>query len=659
MSLWLLKLSFGPVQSFIAAARSSRDLWAGSRILSEIVRGSARHLIDAAAEQGAAAHPLIYPASAQIEQDVDAQGLSAGNLSNEILAQVEAVDESSLRRLVHGAQEAGRAVFARIAEAERLKWQQTLGQAELRRALWDAQVADAFVFNAAWVRLDDLAYDDRLRALKRMMAARKHSVTFAPHPLPPEFAQAGIPKSWLDGINESVVPESRDAAKQRFDLGQNEQLDALGCIKRSYGKSEKFTALTRLAADPWLRMLAESDPQTLRALDAVHRRLMGSDYATPCSGNRGRYAAFPYDAGLLFGGALAEAQARAGRDGDPETIAALTELDALLRGIRTRPNPYVALLFADGDGMGGFMGRATTQPQHARMSDAIAAFSAQVPVIARESGSHAIYHGGDDVLIACVLPTAIDCARELARVFAAHMQALKQALAEEGLVIAREDLPTLRVGIAICHVKEPMNFIRHNAASAERLAKGADRAPDRAAGRGNALGLRLHMRSGPAVEARLGFDTLQTGGDDFAAMQRWMQAYSGDRRSLPARTAFDLLEASVALSKLQGAVKADTAHASAGHPPTDDPPAEDPLDDVRRIGEAEFKRILARSRESGGERGIAAELRGALAQRLGDLRQRSADDPAQAMRMLGSELLLARWLSAASDDLLPERGDDR
>jgi CRISPR-associated protein Cmr2 len=653
MSEWLLKLSFGPVQSFIAAARSSRDLWAGSRILSEIVRGSARHLIDAAAAQGAPP-PLIYPASAQVARDVQAQGLSAGNLSNEILARVEAADESALRRLVQAAQDAGRAVFVGIAEAERIKWQQTLGQAELRRALWDAQVAEAFVFNAAWVRLDGGPYDDRLRMLKRMMAARRQSVTFAPHPLPNAFALEGIPKSWLDGINESVLPESREAAKRRFDLGQNEQLDALGCIKRSYGKSEAFTALTRLAAEPWLHALAESQPETLRALDAVHRRLMRSDYATPSTGNRGRYAAFPYDAGLFFGGALAEAQAQAGRDGDADSMAALAEVETLLRRLRTRPNPYVALLFADGDGMGAFMGRATTQSQHGRMSDAIAAFSAQVPEIARETGGHAIYHGGDDVMIACVLPTAIDCARDLARAFVGHMDRLQQALVEDGLVIAPDALPTLRVGIAICHVKEPMNFIRHNTASAERLAKGADRPAGGAAARGNAIGLRLHMRSGPVVEARLDFDTLGTDGDDFAAIQQWMQAYSGERRRLPARTAFDLLETSIHLSVLQRATTEETSMAH-GSSIIDG----DLRGDVQRIGEAEFKRVLLRSRESGGERGIASDLRNALALRLRQLDQRCAGDPVQAMRRLGSELLLARWLSATSDDLLPERGDDR
>ncbi|MCU0733383.1 MAG: hypothetical protein MUE84_17610, partial [Hyphomonas sp.] len=59
MTRWLVQLSFGPVQSFISAARRSRDLWAGSRILSEIVRGSAQALKTSA--NGRDGNTLIYP----------------------------------------------------------------------------------------------------------------------------------------------------------------------------------------------------------------------------------------------------------------------------------------------------------------------------------------------------------------------------------------------------------------------------------------------------------------------------------------------------------------------------------------------------------------------------------------------------------------------
>jgi CRISPR-associated protein Cmr2 len=42
MTDYLLALSIGPVQNFIAAARRTRDLWFGSHVLSEISKAAAR-----------------------------------------------------------------------------------------------------------------------------------------------------------------------------------------------------------------------------------------------------------------------------------------------------------------------------------------------------------------------------------------------------------------------------------------------------------------------------------------------------------------------------------------------------------------------------------------------------------------------------------------
>lgn len=630
MTRWLVQLSFGPVQSFISAARRSRDLWAGSRILSEIVRDSAHALVDTA--HGRDANTLIYPIAAQVDPDDTA---AAGNLSNEILAIVFADDVDALRRLIAEAQRAGRSKLDAIASHEQQRWQAALPPDGLRDGFWNAQVPETFTFNAAWSQLvNDSDYARCVKDVKRMMAARKASATFRPHPCPPGSEHEGLPKSSLDGVNESVLPEpsKRGSATRRFDLGEGEQLDALGCIKRSYGKRETFTALPRLAAHPWLEAIG---PARRNALSDAYAPLLRHDIATRCDGNAGAYKSFPYDADLLFGGALERATAEAKRDGNADLVAALAELSKRLSGIDTRPNPYVALLYADGDRMGRFLGVATTAAQHSRISQAIAAFSAEVPQIARHHDAHAIYHGGDDVMVACTLPRAVDCGRALADAFARHMQALVRTLAAEGVEVAPADVPTLRVGIAIGHITEPMNFLRQNAKQAEQLAKrGAD-----GAGRGNALGIGLHLRSGPVISARLAFETAGASLGDFDAMARWMDAYAGDKRALPARTAFEMLEAADRLKALADA-----------HDPDRRP------DDLPRLCEAEFKRIVLRSRESGGDRSIADDLRKDLIGRWTALRQAHPNAPIAALHRLGSELILARWLSATSNDLLPERG---
>ena len=51
---YLVSVALGPVQDFIAAARKTRDLYAGSWVLSEISKAAALKLLDKQAE-------MIFP----------------------------------------------------------------------------------------------------------------------------------------------------------------------------------------------------------------------------------------------------------------------------------------------------------------------------------------------------------------------------------------------------------------------------------------------------------------------------------------------------------------------------------------------------------------------------------------------------------------------
>lgn len=50
MTQYVLTLSIGPVQGFIASARRSRDLWSGSWLLSEMAKAAAKSLFEAGAQ---------------------------------------------------------------------------------------------------------------------------------------------------------------------------------------------------------------------------------------------------------------------------------------------------------------------------------------------------------------------------------------------------------------------------------------------------------------------------------------------------------------------------------------------------------------------------------------------------------------------------------
>jgi len=600
MNSWLIQISIGPVQGFIAAARRSRDLWAGSFILSELVRAAAKTMIANQAQ-------LIYPLASRVQQENQDED---SNLSNILLARVSSVDEAGIRAIAEAVKQAARdrlAVFAREAEQE---WR--VAGVPLRQEFWQRQVDDAIEAYAAWAEIPATgegaksAYRVAYENLKRTLAARKNTRDFAPMFRAAEADKgAGIPKCSFDGLRESVLPDKRKQFPARFGLSRGEQLDALGCIKRFVGRKERFTALSRFAADGWLKQL---DLESCRRLAAAYEPLVRDSIglATRATGSGGA-ALFPYDAGLLFPEQFAIAE----QESQANTAAkdALADLGAVLKPLwkrHGRPCPYGALLIADGDRMGRFVDKAQSAEEHTRISAAVAAFADQVPPIAHDFGGQCVFAGGEDLTV--LLPLA----GVVAGAFALQ-QAFEQAMASVVADLVKGDqdaCPTLRVGAAICHVLEPLGVIRQRAAAAEKFAKGAAGAP----GQGNALGLKLHIRSGHEIGLRLRFDDQE----GRAGLERWREGY--EKQRLPGRLAYD--------------TRAIALHGRAfGTSPG--------------VAEGEFRRLLDRARQGGGSEKIEDALRQQLESRRVTLAA-DASDPSGLLR-LADELILARWLSAATE----------
>src|SRR2546430_1080115 len=81
--MYLLALSIGPVQDFIASARRSRDLWFGSWLLSELSKATAFAICDGKDEN---LSRLIFPSVKSINE-IDPN--SGFNVVNKILAVVD------------------------------------------------------------------------------------------------------------------------------------------------------------------------------------------------------------------------------------------------------------------------------------------------------------------------------------------------------------------------------------------------------------------------------------------------------------------------------------------------------------------------------------------------------------------------------------------
>jgi CRISPR-associated protein Cmr2 len=449
----LLVFSIGPVQEFIAAARRTRDLWFGSEMLSEVSRAAAKAVGDGR---------LIFPSSTDPK--------FAPNVANVILAELEDGADPD-------------AVAKRTRKAAVEKWEKYAAQAlvevgeVLNAKRWHTQIGDVLEFYAAWAELpNDESYRDARAQAMRLLAGRKACRNFGAG-----AGEAGVPKSSLDGARESVWMEGWDAAKlparlaRKLRVSAGEQLDAVGVVKRVAGGTANYPSVSRIAADPWLRGVAITDPAGLGELVAECRKLHGEKLLTEVGWEQ--FKDFPFEGSVVYRNRHKELEE------ETQAKGRLDALGGIVRKLERHgipPQPYLTLLAADGDKMGKAISAIDSATQHREFSADLSRFAKEAEAIVARHHGYPIYAGGDDVLALVPLDTVLACAWELRGKFCGLMKRWKES-------------PTLSVGIAIGHFLEPLEDLLGWARAAEHDAKDAGR---------DALAVHLHTRAGAPLKVR-------------------------------------------------------------------------------------------------------------------------------------------------------------
>jgi len=478
MNRYLLAVSIGPVQPFIAAARRMRDLWFGSLLLSEISRAVAKAIDREACE-------LIYPAETDL-----------GNIANIVLAVLP--HDSSPAEVAKKAHDACQMRWRNEADRVFSKVKPIV-----RQSTWEKQIDDVIEFYAAWVPLDNQDDYKKARArVMRILSGRKACRDFLP-----AQGEYGVPKSSLDGARETVLIDEihgldiAELIKKLESKGLNrsiaymlrlspgEQLDAVGLVKRLGGDNVSFPSLARIAVDPWVRAI-ERVAQRSRKAARIFSELKSLCEEIVTKGILGRvkqrqYQAFPFEGALLYRSRLRALE----QEGmDKETIDRISKLVQELEKIEIEsghpigdPTPYLAVLRADGDRK--VLSNIASPEEHREFSVALACFAKSGDEIVQENCGATIFAGGDDILAFLPLDKCLDCAQKLHDEFAGKMKEALRAGAA----------PTLSVGIAICHFMDPLENLLHYALEAERDAKEPDR---------DGIAIHLHPRSGAPIKIR-------------------------------------------------------------------------------------------------------------------------------------------------------------
>lgn len=631
-------ISIGPVQSMIASARKSRDLWSGSWLLSELAKSCAKFLKENKAE-------LIFPYVEDIELLKENSDFSVGN---KLQAVIEVENTQKLNEVLQNAKQA---VQNRYRDEAKNALSQ-LNQNDIRTDIWQSQIDDMTEIQWAWAKIENDDYILASQKAGKVLASRKNTREFSPLAINPFQSELRLPKSSLDGFRETVLKEDegdkKDVQKvtfgtrQMLSLSKSEQLDVLGVIKRLgfKEKSEQFTPISRVMADAWILEIAKKDLNLLDKIKAIYKKLHDLQVVSKVTGNKDEngesiYDIFPYDAQLLYRSRLdaeildfEKAQNSSNSSEEKkeikEIIQYLKDLKDLLCSKELKeygePYRYGALLLADGDRMGELLDKAKTQEQHQAITQALSNFAGGVAKIMRDYRGHCIYAGGDDVLGLVPLDKARECADALQKNFA---DSLNQVADELGA----DKKPTLSVGLAICHLMTPFGVVRELAGKAEKYAKGdhilsADEKENNE--RRNALGILLSVRGGSDIQLRFNWSD-KNGLDCFKLFQTYYQD-----KQIPSRVAYDIR--AIYLRTKDFASDKTQAHIQAYEQADENGEVKNLQKDIQL---AELTRMLKQARTDKGEK-IENDV----------IEQLKARGESVGLEQLANELIVARWLSA-------------
>ncbi len=425
----LLLCAIGPVQDFIATARTSRDLEFGSWLLSELSKAGAKVLLTTPQQ-------LIFPAPGQ-----NLESGSELNVANKIIAVIEG-DSATIAASVQ------QAIKQRLMHIYRETYGKFNGRVD--RELAEQQVLNLLEFYWVSVPYPDIQDYKLARAqAEALLAARKNSRDFEQNE-----GREGLPKSSLDGFRESVLLDtakslgSESVFCDAYHADAGEVLSGVDLLKR-WGQmgGRNFPSTTDIAAMSFQIMLGEKAKELQTQIKALLKA----------------YTERGETEGTLF-----YCERLVQLISDQEKRKEFREQFARIfkeAGVYQRPNPYYALLLADGDNMGKAIDAQTTLAEHQRLSRKLSEFAAEARSVITKHGGVPIYVGGDDVLTYLPLHTALDCFKALDQAFTNTMQGFTYS--EEAGVHS----PTLSGGLVFVHHLMPLSDVLNTARRAEKQAK--------------------------------------------------------------------------------------------------------------------------------------------------------------------------------------------
>ncbi len=461
-----LSFSIGPVQTFVAQARRTRDLWAGSWLLSYLAECAL-----VAAEHAGGEAVIPHRATPKI---MTSQQTPVGGIPNRFEVRFSGDDARDVANSAAAkAERAFNDAWSQIADAV---WKQYVAPAASQgnntQAIWQRQV-DNF-WELGWV----IGEADENTTIGHLAAARKQfrNVAVADEP--------GVKCSLMPTLQElsgHLYKPKQDAFWKAFrsiisthDLGESERLCAIALIKRlfphviqdatgaTFTDEQRFWPSTAfVAATPWLKQVdgnadwkAKAETFQTATIKAGYRnseQLAANAIGIPWASADGPIwftsAIRNDEPGVETVGAKPSSDQKSKRD------ATVADLVGKLKDVYRKPNselsigpvPFYAMLLMDGDEMGQLLAALKTPT---KLSKCLNDFSGGVNDVVRQHEGRTVYAGGDDVL--AILP-----ANDALTVATLLRDQYQQAFAKEEVP---KDVATISAAVVFAHWKYPLRL---------------------------------------------------------------------------------------------------------------------------------------------------------------------------------------------------------
>jgi len=422
---YLLVFTIGPVQSFIAQARKTKDLYYGSYILSFLANVAIKELKNRLKDD---CH-LIFPNEETLDK------FDILSIPNRFLAEVVVENSDEVRRVADVLEDKVRNTFIEYG----VRFIDSVRNIPQDRDEYKNQLRD--LLEIYWVAVEKKDYKTDYINLEKTLGAVKNIRKFKQL-----NEQPGRKKCSICGQHNALVKQQRTEIK-------NEELCAVCWTKRNLEKAfrtkKDFPSTAKVAAFDSIYAI-EQDEEGRKIFDA---------YINIFSENE-------FNEELLFKENITKqffSKYNLESYYNERTLHTFELLEEYRKTQKFEFKKYYAILMLDGDDMGKWLSGAKLEENvdlqkfHKSVSLKLVEYTNKVNKIITEPKGKVVYSGGDDVLAFVNLNYLLDVLNELRKEFPQFLDDKKNT--------------TASCGVCIAHYKTPLNQVLEWARKAENNAK--------------------------------------------------------------------------------------------------------------------------------------------------------------------------------------------